>query len=88
MQPEDWLTIAREAYTGLKEYDGIVITHGTDTMAYTAGALSFMLRGLSKPVVLTGSQVPIESSLTDGKKNIYDAFKVATSSLKRCFCCF
>lgn len=88
MQPEDWLTIAREAYTGLKEYDGIVITHGTDTMAYTAGALSFMLRGLSKPVVLTGSQVPIESSLTDGKKNIYDAFKVATSSLKGVFVVF
>lgn len=88
MQPEDWQLIAGAVYEGLKEYDGIVITHGTDTMAYTSSALSFMLRGLNKPVVLTGSQVPIESSLTDGKKNIYDAFKVATSELSGVYMVF
>ena len=81
MQPENWQSLARAVYDGLQEYDGVVITHGTDTMAYTSSALSFMLKNLNKPVILTGSQVPIESSLTDGKKNIYDAFKVATSGL-------
>ncbi len=88
MQPENWQLIAEAVYEGLKEYDGIVITHGTDTMAYTSSALSFMLRGLDKPVVLTGSQVPIESSLTDGKKNIYDAFKVAASELSGVYIVF
>lgn len=81
MQPENWQSLAGVAYDGLQKYDGIVITHGTDTMAYTSAALSFMLMGLNKPVVLTGSQVPIDSSLTDGKKNIFDAFKVAASDL-------
>jgi len=81
VQPEEWVNIAREAFEGLKEYDGIVITHGTDTMAYSASALSFMLRNLNKPVIFTGSQLPIEHPQTDGKRNILDAFKVAVSGL-------
>ncbi len=79
MQPEDWKTIAREAFDGLREYDGIVITHGTDTMAYTSSILTYMLSNLSKPVILTGSQIAIMEPETDGKRNILDAFKVAAS---------
>lgn len=77
MQPEDWKLIAKEIYIGLKEHDGIVITHGTDTMAYTSSMLSFMLRNLNKPVILTGSQLPMNAPRTDAKQNILDAFRVA-----------
>lgn len=77
MQPEEWAAMAKAAYENLEHYDGIVITHGTDTMAFSAAALSFMLQNLSKPVVLTGSQLPIEDPDTDGKRNILDAFRTA-----------
>ena len=78
MQPEYWVAMASACYTALSTgFDGIVITHGTDTMAYSAAALSFMLMNLNKPVVLTGSQIPIEEPKTDGKRNILDAFRVA-----------
>ncbi|MDI9242712.1 asparaginase [Fusibacillus kribbianus] len=77
MQPEEWASMASAAFTALSIFDGVVITHGTDTMAYSAAALSFMLQHLHKPVVLTGSQLPIEDPGTDGKKNILDAFRVA-----------
>ena len=74
IQPEEWQTIARAVYENLDKYDGIVITHGTDTMAYTASMLSFMLQNLNKPVVLTGSQMPIENLLTDARNNLFTAF--------------
>ena len=61
MQPEEWSAIARRVYERRKEYDGIVIIHGTDTLAYTASALSFALQQIEIPVVLTGSQVSIEN---------------------------
>lgn len=77
MQPEDWELIAQETYKDLDKYDGIVITHGTDTMAYTACILSYMLRNLNKPVIVTGSQLPIDAPNTDGKQNILNAFQVA-----------
>lgn len=77
MQPEDWLVMAEAVYSELFSYDGFVITHGTDTMAYSAAALSFMLENLPKPVILTGSQLPIEDPQTDGKRNILDAFAAA-----------
>ena len=78
MQPEYWVAMASACYTALTTgFDGVVITHGTDTMAYSAAALSFMLMNLNKPVVLTGSQIPIEEPKTDGKRNILDAFRVA-----------
>ena len=60
IQPEEWRLIARTVYEHLADYDGIIITHGTDTMAYTASALSFMLQNLPKSVVFTGSQLPLE----------------------------
>ena len=81
MQPEDWKLIARETYSGLQEYDGIVITHGTDTMAYTSSMLSFMLRNLQKPVILTGSQLPIDDPNTDGKRNILHSFQAASEGI-------
>jgi L-asparaginase len=77
MQPEDWATLASGVFTALSLFDGIVITHGTDTMPYTSAALSFMLHNLHKPVVITGAQLPIEDPQTDGKRNILDAFRVA-----------
>lgn len=74
IQAEEWQTIARAVMENLDAYDGIVITHGTDTMAYTASVLSYMLQNLTKPVVLTGSQMPIDNLLTDARNNLYTAF--------------
>ena len=71
IQAEEWQTIARAVMENLDAYDGIVITHGTDTMAYTASVLSYMLQNLTKPVVLTGSQMPIDNLLTDAVRTIY-----------------
>ena len=62
-------------------YDGIVVTHGTDTMAYTAAALSYLVQGSPKPIVLTGAQKPIGFETTDSKQNLRDAFRVAASDL-------
>lgn len=76
-QPEDWASIARLVHVSLNRYDGIVIAHGTDTMAYTASALSFMLGSVKKPVILTGSQVSILAEHTDSKKNVIDSFLTA-----------
>ncbi|NCC67123.1 MAG: asparaginase [Clostridia bacterium] len=74
IQSEEWQLIARSVYSALKDFDGVVITHGTDTMAYTASMLSFMLQNLHKPVVLTGSQIPIGLPLSDAKCNLATAF--------------
>lgn len=60
VQMEQWTGIAEDIFKRYDEYGGFVVLHGTDTMAYTASALSFMLQGLNKPVVLTGSQIPLE----------------------------
>ena len=81
MQPEDWITIARCAYEGLFTHDGVVISHGTHTLAYTASALSFMLQNLSKPVILTGSQIALSEEGTDAGRNLIDAFITACSGL-------
>ncbi len=74
IQAEEWQLIARNVYDALPDYDGVVITHGTDTMAYTASMLTFMLQNLKKPVVLTGSQLPISSPLSDAQGNLAVAF--------------
>jgi len=81
IQPEDWVIIAKEVYEGLKIYDGIVLTHGTDTMAYTSSILSFMIKNLRKPVVITGAQTPLTENKNDGKKNLLDAFLVCINGL-------
>ncbi len=78
MQPSDWLTLAREVHRELPRYDGIVVVHGTDTMAYTASALALLLGSLPKPVVFTGSQKPLVDIRTDARQNLVDAALVAT----------
>ena len=74
IQAEEWKKIAHNVFENINLYDGIVITHGTDTMAYTSSMLSFMLQNLPIPVVLTGSQMPIDNMLTDARNNLYSAF--------------
>nr|WP_263323571.1 asparaginase [Neobacillus sp. Marseille-Q6967] len=88
LQPEQWKIIADSVYTHYHDYDGFVITHGTDTLAYTSSALSYMLQGLEKPVVLTGSQVPISFSKTDAKKNVADALRFACEDIGGVFVVF
>jgi L-asparaginase len=78
MQPADWVTLAREVHRELARYDGIVVVHGTDTMAYTASALAMLLGPLPKPVVLTGAQRPLAEVRTDARENLVDAALVAT----------
>ena len=74
---EVWTILAKKVFENYHQYDGFVILHGTDTMAYTASALSFMLQGLKKPVILTGSQLPIGQIRTDGKENLITAIEIA-----------
>ena len=88
MQPEEWKGIARCVYERKDDYDGIVITHGTDTMAYTASCLSFMLQNIPVPVVLTGSQLPLEHPLSDGQENMRLAFAMAASKRPGVFVAF
>lgn len=77
IQPEEWRTLCSAIREALKTSDGCVITHGTDTMAYTAAALSFMLMDIDKPVVLTGSQLPLCSEITDARNNLLEAAQFA-----------
>ncbi len=79
VEPSMWLSLAElieERYDG---YDGFVILHGTDTMGYSASALSFMIEGLTKPVIFTGSQLPIGTPRTDGKENLISAVEIAAA---------
>lgn len=78
IQPEHWLKIAEEISCSYERYDGFVITHGTDTMAYTAAALSYLIQHSGKPIVLTGSQKPMVSAVTDAKKNLMDSLRFAS----------
>jgi len=77
MRPEHWVKIAKIIEKSYDKYDGFVVLHGTDTMAYTASALSFMLENLAKPVIFTGSQLPIGMLRTDGKENLITAIEIA-----------
>lgn len=79
MCPEIWARLARVIRDNYQSYDGFVILHGTDTMAYTASALSYMLHNLQKPVVLTGSQLPMGTIRTDGKENLIAALEIAAA---------
>lgn len=79
MTPDHWGQIARVIEDNYDKYDGFVVLHGTDTMAYTASALSFMLENLSKPVIITGSQLPIGEVRTDGEENLITALQVAAA---------
>ena len=73
----DWVEMAEDVRRYYREYDGFVILHGTDTMAYTSSALSFMLENLGKPVILTGAQVPLPELRSDGRDNLLGAVYIA-----------
>ncbi|MBR6691220.1 MAG: asparaginase, partial [Bacteroidaceae bacterium] len=79
MEPEMWSRIVSTIDDTYDKYDGYVILHGTDTMSFTASALSFMLEDLMKPVILTGSQLPIGALRTDGKENLITAIEIAAA---------
>lgn len=82
MHPDTWVEIAGIIEDRYDRYDGFVILHGSDTMAFTASALSFMLENLSKPVILTGSQLPIGKIRTDAKENIITAMEIASTRIQ------
>lgn len=75
--PQHWIAMAQAVRSRYDAYDGFVILHGTDTMSYTAAALSYLLQNLAKPVVLTGAQRPIDREVTDAKLNLTDSFRYA-----------
>jgi len=75
IQPEYWTLISETIEEVYDKYDGFVISHGTDTMAYTASALSYLIQNLDKPIVITGSQKPINAEITDARKNMLDSFR-------------
>ena len=84
--PREWRYMAAKIAEHYAAYDGFVILHGTDTMAYTASALSFLLENLSKPVIMTGSQLPIANARTDGVLNLINALYIAGHKATRLPC--
>ena len=81
MEPKVWIKLVEVIANQYHQYDGFVILHGTDTMAYTASALSFMLGNLTKPVIFTGSQLPIGALRTDGKENLLTSIEIASNKI-------
>jgi len=88
MEPGDWKVIARNAFEGLSGFDGVVVSHGTHTLAYTAAALTFMIQGVNRPVVITGSQLPFDAEGTDAVRNLGDAFVTACEPVTGVFVVF
>jgi len=85
---DEWNEIGRIIYESYDKYSGFVILHGTDTMAYTASALSFMLEGLDKPVILTGSQIPLSELRSDGRDNLITSIMIASEGVAREVCLY
>ena len=83
MLPSDWIKIAECIKENYNLYDGFVICHGTDTLSYTASALSYLIQNSSKPIVLTGAQKPISTDSTDARNNLIDSFRYASSTYAR-----
>ena len=79
VEPSLWVALADLIEERYDDYDGFVILHGTDTMAYSASTLSFMIEGLTKPIIFTGSQLPIGMPRTDGKENLISAVEIAAA---------
>ena len=88
IRPEEWQQLAQQIYDLRQGFDGIVISHGTDTMAYTASAVTFMLPNIDLPVVFTGSQLPLADILSDGPDNLRTAFAMAASGHPGVFLAF
>ena len=84
----EWNKIAKVVYDNYNNYDGFVVLHGTDTMAYTASALSFILHGLDKPVVLTGSQIPLSEIRSDGRDNLITSMLIAADGVANEVCLY
>ncbi len=82
IQAEEWRIMARAVHENYDRYDGFIITHGTDTMAYSASMLCYMLPGLHKPVVFTGSQIPMDNMLTDARNNLFCALAAVEAGIK------
>ena len=85
---KEWNKIASIIYENYADFDGFVVLHGTDTMAYTASALSFILEGLDKPVVLTGSQIPLSEIRSDGRDNLVTSLLIAADGVAREVCLY
>lgn len=81
IEPAHWQTIGKIIFENYNDQDGFVVLHGTDTMAYTSSALSFMLKGLSKPVIFTGAQLPIGEPRSDARENLITALEIASARL-------
>ena len=88
IQPEEWCSLASAINRAATDFDAIVVTHGTDTMAYTASALSFMLKNLNKPVILTGSQIPLCEVRSDGRDNLITSLMIAGEGKVREVCIY
>ena len=88
IQPKEWQFIARHIFENRIGFDGIVVSHGTDTMAYTASAVTFMLKNIDVPVVFTGSQLPLADMLSDGPDNLRTAFAMAAAGHPGVFLAF
>ena len=88
IRPEEWQFIAREVFENRIGFDGVVVSHGTDTMAYTASAVTYMLPDIDVPVVFTGSQLPLADMLSDGPDNLRTAFAMAASGHPGVFLAF
>ena len=88
MTVSEWNKIAEIIYESYEKYDGFVILHGTDTMAYTASALSFILEGLDKPVVITGSQIPLSEIRSDGRDNLITSLLIAADGIASEVCLY
>lgn len=88
INPVHWATLSKSIADSYDDYDGFVILHGTDTMAYTASALSFSLQNLAKPVILTGSQVPMTNIRSDARRNLVNAIEMATTDIPEVAICF
>lgn len=88
LNPSHWVKMANTIYENYDHYDGFVILHGTDTMAFTASALSFCMKNLGKPVVMTGSQVPLINLRSDAHRNLINAVEVSTMHFNEVVICF
>ena len=88
IQPEEWAQLAQAVDVAFQDCDGVVITHGTDTMGYTAAALSYMLLGQRKPVILTGSQLPLGAPLSDAESNLSCAIEASMCGVPGTYVCF
>ena len=86
MRPRNWLAVRDTIVDAYDDYDGFVVLHGTDTMAYTAAALSYLIQGSPKPIVLTGSQQPMANPFTDAKLNLYQSLLYALDDASRDVC--